>query len=211
MTRYASFAKPMIHGKAIPDPVGSGADGDARAAGELLRLMRLVDPSFDTTTRLTFDPVPGPAPARWAAWAGTVYLDGLFPLLSEIIQASGSEHASDILAIDREMDGVLSAEAAARSQIHGWRLLRDYRPPRGARALGKLREWSLDQGRGLHYATVFATRCGVFSIPVPQAGAAYQYKEWQCGFEGRLPLAVLPEACQSPPATEDCQPLFRIH
>lgn len=167
-------------------------ESPGRGIFETLRVLRLVDPGFDTTCLLTFEPGDGPAEECWRAWWVDVFSAQLLHVFAGVIEAAAREHAHDILAFDREMDAAFDEVAGTRSRILGWRLLVDYRPPVGARALGKLRTWALEGGRGLHFASVFGVRCGVFNIPVPQAASAYLYKEWHCGHRGHLPLGEGP-------------------
>lgn len=184
-----------------PIPIFGVSQPDAPAAlpgvAETLRVLRFADPPLETSSALSFRPLGDPQRA-WQLWQHSVFRRGVQPLLCDLLDCAAHEHAHDILALDRELDGVYEVDAAARSRILGWKLLRDYRPPRAARALGKLREWSLQSGRSLHYASVFAARCGVFNIAPAQACAAYLFKEWHCGFEGELPLGELPVAPVAP-------------
>lgn len=162
---------------------------------ETLRVLRLADPSFDMACQLSFDPGTIQPTLAWQSWLAETFSENLIKLLTKIIKSSEREHAYDILETDRKLDSIFDETATARSRILGWRLLVDFRPPGGTRALGKMRLWALTDGLSPHFATVFATRCGIFNIPVPQAVAAYLFKEWHCGHCGSLPLGCLPPAC----------------
>ncbi len=172
---------------------GSSSDEDrGLSVLEILRVLRLADPGLDTTCLLSFDPGAIIPALAWQEWAETVFSGKLMPYLVRIVEAGRREHAFDILALDRELDGVYDEASVVRSRILGWRLLVDYKPPAGARALVKLRHWALADGLSPHYVVVFGVRCGLFNIPAPQAAGAYLFKEWHCGHLGRLPLGCLP-------------------
>ncbi len=160
---------------------------------EVLRTLRFADPLLDTTSQLTFAPGDLDPDADWLAWLDQVFYAGLHDILTELLAAAVIEHAHDLLTLDSQIDDLLPPAAAVRSRILGWKLIHDFLPPRGARALGKLREWSISEGRSLHFHTVFATRCGVFNLPLSQVTIALLYKEWHCGFEGNRPLGCTPK------------------
>lgn len=144
---------------------------------EFSRVLRTADPGPALDGPLTFLPGGAWLPA-WQQWREQTLVSRLAPALLQTAAFAVRGCAREILALDRELDSSLSADACARSRAAGRRLLARLASSRGERCLGKFQQWVAADEMSAHFPTVHAVQHALFHLPLRLLVPAYAYWEW---------------------------------
>jgi hypothetical protein len=145
------------------------------AVSELCEVIRRCNPTLDAMQSISWR-VEGETESSWFRWIQTVFSPHLLPHLEKVLECSGRQLSKEIILLDAKLNENLPAEPRARSAEAGQFLLQQ-KTPRGERMIARLQE-AIDNGTAFgHFTTLYAVRCGAFSIPVRTAILSYLLQE----------------------------------
>src|ERR1700736_947383 len=159
------------------------------AVSELSEVVNRCNPTFDETGPISWRP-KGATRKSWVSWLDLVFEPILLPHLWYVFDYSCRQSAHEIIALDAELSKRLGVWSGQRSIEAGRALLRQ-KAPRSDRVIPRLRD-AIGRGDAPgHFCTIYAVRCGVFSIPVRTAMLSYALQELAAADpkeDGRLTL-----------------------
>jgi hypothetical protein len=145
------------------------------AVSELSQVVNRCNPSFDLIGPISWR-LRGHSRKSWVNWLDLVFEPVLVPHLWYVLDYSYRQSAKEIIELDAELGKRLDAWSGRRS-IEAGQTLIQHRAPRSDRVIGRLRA-AIGRGEASgHFSTVYAVRCGVFSIPVRTAMLSYALQE----------------------------------
>lgn len=187
------FSGPMLTARPAAAPtLYQGGNFDP----EFERVLRIGNPGAALRRALTFLPAEGLATdawlTAWEAWRVDVLTAKLAPVLIAVANHADRGATREIQALDQELGGLLSSEAAERSTLAGKRLLKQLSGARGERFLTKLQA-AADAGTfPAHFLTVYATQSALFHLSLRLLLPGYAYWEWTAALQGCPPLRDRP-------------------
>jgi hypothetical protein len=116
-----------------------------------------------------------------SAWHETVFAPVLLPALRASLAHARRGEAREIIALDQRLSTQLPENTLTASTRAGHRLAALGSTLRGDRLLPRLAANVADGAAPGHLATVFAARCGAFSLPDRVAIGAYLFQEMCAG------------------------------
>jgi len=156
---------------------------------ELSKVVQRCNPDFDPARAISWQ-VEGPVAESWRQWMKTSFEPLLLPHLLRVLDFSARQSAREIILLDAELNRSLPPGSRQRS-VEAGRSLLQQSTPRGERLMARLQE-AIQAGVAFgHFATLYAVRCGAFSIPVRTAILGYLVQELSAGAPddaGRLKL-----------------------
>jgi UreF-like urease accessory protein len=149
------------------------------AVSELIEVARRCNPNLDAIRAITWQ-AAGPVEESWQQWLDGVFEPLLLPHLRRVIDFSARQSSKEIILLDLDLDRNLDPWTRDKSLDAGTRFLRQA-TLRAERLMVKLHE-AIDSGIAFgHFATLYAVRCGTFSIPVRTAILSYVLQELVVG------------------------------
>jgi hypothetical protein len=149
------------------------------AVSELIEVVRRCNPNLDAIRAISWQ-VTGPVEASWQQWLDEVFEPLLLPHLRRVIDLSTRQSSKEIILLDLELDRNLEPWTRDKSLGAGTKFLQQT-TLRAERLMAKLHE-AIDTGFAHgHFATLYAVRCGTFSIPVRTAILSYVLQELVVG------------------------------
>jgi hypothetical protein len=138
-----------------------------------------------------------PVETSWQQWLDGLFEPLLLPHLRRVIDLSARQSSKEIILLDLELDRNLEPWPRDKSLDAGIRFLQQT-TLRAERLMAKLQE-AVDSGVAHgHFATLYAARCGIFSIPVRTAILSYVLQELVIGAPGDIkPVKYLEAAVDS--------------
>lgn len=162
---------------------------------EVLRVVRLCHPHWESLARVTFQPQKtNPA---WRQWQKEIFLPILFPALQAMRLGSAAGDRAELQARDQAIDAALPTELAERSRKAGHALMKAFPAAPGEklwRNFGILMEEGKAPG---HLASVLAVRAAAFHVVPTMLTAAYAYMEARSGLgaEGVAQWMAMSDDC----------------
>ncbi len=163
------------------------------AIDEILRVLRLCHPDFETTRTLTFSSGRKDPVADWNLWCSDIFLPIIAPALLSTIHLAQRGHVREIQQLCTSLDAALAPYIDERSRHAGARLLMDFTAPPGARVLQKLRNLHAREAVSAHFICIYGVRCALFNIPPALAILAVLYAEWQTGTRWAIAPRHMPD------------------
>jgi hypothetical protein len=149
------------------------------AMSELSKVVQRCNPDFDPARPISWR-VEGLAAESWQKWIKILFEPLLLPHLFRVLDYSARQSAREIILLDAELNRNLRPWPRRRS-LEAGRCLLQQSTPRGERLMAKLQE-AIETGTAYgHFATLYAVRCGAFSIPVRTAILSYLVQELSVG------------------------------
>ena len=149
------------------------------AVSELIEVVRRCNPNLGALRAISWQ-VAGPVETSWQQWLVEIFEPLLLPHLRRVIDLSAKQSSKEIILLDLELDRNLEPWARDRSLEAGIRFL-GQNALRAERLMAKLQE-AIDSGLAYgHFATLYAVRCGSFSIPARTAILSYVLQELVVG------------------------------
>jgi hypothetical protein len=175
------------------DTIGQmGMSPASLAVSELIEVVRRCNPNLGAIRAISWQ-VTGPVETSWQHWLDGLFEPLLLPHLGRVIDLSARQSSKEIILLDLELDRNLEPWPRDRSLDAGIRFLQQT-SLRAERLMAKLQEAI---GSGLahgHFATLYAARCVIFSIPVRTAILSYVLQELVIGAPGDVKPAKYLEA-----------------
>jgi hypothetical protein len=175
------------------DTIGQiGVSPAGPALSQLVEVVRRCNPNLSAIQAISWQ-VTGCVETSWQQWLDGLFEPLLLPHLGRVIDLSARQSSREIILLDLELDRNLEPWPRDRSLDAGLRFLQQG-SLRAERLMAKLREAI---GNGLahgHFATLYAVRCGIFSIPVRTAILSYVLQELVIGAPGYIQPAKYLEA-----------------
>jgi hypothetical protein len=166
------------------------------AVSELIEVVRRCNPNLDAIRALSWQ-VTGSVETSWQEWLDGIFETSLLPHLWRVIDLSRRQSTKEIILLDLELDRNLDPWMRDRSINAGICFLQQT-TLRAERLMAKLQEaieGGLTHG---HFATLYAVRCGIFSIPIRTAILSYVLQELVVGAPGGVePVKYLEAAVES--------------
>jgi hypothetical protein len=152
-----------------------GMSAASFAVSELSEVVNRCNPSFDLIGPISWR-LRGSARKSWVNWLDLVFEPVLLPHLWYVLDYAYRQSANEIIALDAELGKQLDVWSGRRS-IEAGRTLIQQRAPRSDRVIGRFRAAISRGDASGHFSTVYAVRCGLFSIPVRTALLSYALQE----------------------------------
>jgi len=179
------------------DTIGQmGVSPAGLAVGQLIEVARRCNPNLDAIRALSWQ-VTAPVETSWQQWLDGLFEPLLLPHLRRVIDLSARQSSREIILLDLELDRNLEPWPRDKSLDAGIRFLQQT-TLRAERLMAKLQE-AIESGLAHgHFATLYAVRCGIFSIPVRTAILSYVLQELVIGAPGDIePVKYLEAAVDS--------------
>ena len=162
------------------------------AMSELSKVVQRCNPDFDAARAISWQ-VEGPVAESWQQWMKGLFEPLLLPHILRVLDFSARQSAREIILLDAELHRSLQPWPRQHSLEAGRSLLQQS-TPRGERVTARLQE-AIQTGAAFgHFATLYAVRCGAFSIPVRTAILGYLVQELSVGAPDEAGRSKLLEA-----------------
>jgi len=143
------------------------------------RTLRLLHPCRVAGGAPSFRWERGAPEIAWERWRRRVFDPVLGPALVGALHAARWGHLRDLLALEQQIDGAVTARTSAALRAAGARLVLAMVPPASVRPLWRYRSWVREGAVVGHLCSVFALRAAAFHVPTRTALAAWLQCEWQ--------------------------------
>ena len=166
------------------------------AVSELIEVVRRCNPNLGAIRAISWQ-VTGCIETSWRQWLVEIFEPLLLPHLRRVIDLSARQSSREIILLDLELDRNLEPWVRDRSLEAGIRFLGPT-ALRAERLMAKLQD-AIENGLAYgHFATLYAVRCGSFSIPARTAILSYVLQELVVGASGQIkPVKYLEAAAES--------------
>jgi hypothetical protein len=166
------------------------------AVSELIEVVRRCNPHLGAIRAISWR-ATGRIETSWQQWLVRIFEPFLLPHLRRVIDLSAKQSSREIIMLDLELDRNLEPWARDRSLEAGIRFL-GQTALRAERLMARLQE-AIDSGLAYgHFATLYAVRCGSFSIPARTAILSYVLQELVVGAPQDIkPVKYLEAAAES--------------
>jgi hypothetical protein len=116
----------------------------------------------------------------WFEWVEICFEPLFLPHLQRVLEHAARQSAKEVILLDAALANELTGTVRDRS-IEAGRFLLQQKTPRGERMLARLQS-AIDKGEAFgNFTTLYAVRCGAFSIPVRTAILSYLFQELLLG------------------------------
>ena len=165
------------------------------AVNELIEVVRRCNPNLNAIRAISWQ-VTGSVEASWQEWLDGVFETALLPHFWRVIDLSSRQSTKEIILLDLELDRNLDPWMRDRS-INAGACFLQQTGLRAERLMAKLQEAIVGGLAHGHFATLYAVRCGTFSIPIRTAILSYVLQELVVGAPGGVePMKYLEAAVE---------------
>jgi hypothetical protein len=149
------------------------------ALSELNKIVERCNPDFDSARAISWRKEE----ESWEEWLHSLFEPVLLPHLWRVFNFAERQSAREIILLDVELNQSMKPWAR-ESSVYAGHSLMQRRTPSGERLMARIQA-AIQTGEAFgHLATLYAVRCGAFSIPARSAILGYLLQELAVGAPG---------------------------